>query len=79
MFWLRLGLLLLYKGSIFAQRFNINFSTLFNFYTKVQHRFLYEEKTDNLKKLLEKEDFETSNIVANIEKEWPERNIAKYV
>ena len=45
--------------------------------SKVQHRFLYEEKTDNLKKLLEKEDFETSNIVANIEKDWPEKNIAK--
>ncbi len=38
---------------------------------------LHEEKSDNLKKLLQKEDSETATIVAKIEKDWPEKQIAK--
>ena len=30
-----------------------------------------------MKKLLQKEDTETTNIVAKIEKDWPDKQIAK--
>jgi hypothetical protein len=39
---------------------------------------LYEDKSDQLKKLLTKEDSETATIVAKIERDWPDKQIPKY-
>ena len=56
---------------------NIRLKSLLPF-QQVQHRLLHEDKSENLKKLLLKEDSETAAIVARIEKDWPEKQISKY-